>query len=218
MIAAGFQDIPIVALTMNKKLHEQPGNDLNFLEYVPKAVHGLCLYADAISEMYYATAVREVNKGEALALASELLDPLDRGLCRWTGKTVLARLRDAVARFNDIPTVDRDYPKVGIVGEIYVKYNDFANNHVAHWLMDQGIEVVVPSFLTFFLAWFVSADVRVKENLARRDLAWLVYNLLDGWIRSDLKQVDRIMTEFKLSPARSRRSGISPTRPDRSSA
>ena len=67
-----------------------------------------------------------------------------------------------MARFNDIPTVDRRYPKVGIVGEIYVKYNSFSNNHVAHWLMEQGIEVVVPDFLTFFLAWFVSANVRVQ--------------------------------------------------------
>ena len=64
--------------------------------------------------------------------------------------------RTPVARFNDIPTHDRRYPKVGIVGEIYVKYNSFSNNHVAEWLMEQGIEVVVPDFLTFFLSWFVS--------------------------------------------------------------
>ena len=138
---------------MNRKLHEQPGNDLNFLKYVPKALMA-CVYSDAIASMYYATAVREVNKARALALADELLDPLDRGVLPLERQAVLARLRDAVARFNDIPTLDRRYPKAGIVGEIYVKYNSFANNHVAQWLMEQGIEVVVPDFLTFFLAWF----------------------------------------------------------------
>ena len=177
-------------------MHEQPGNDLNYLKWVPKAVQA-CAFADSVLEMYYATAIREVNQGDAMALTSELLGILDRGQMPLDRKSMRARLRDAVARFNDIPTVDREYPKVGIVGEIYVKYSDFGNNHVARWLMDQDIEVVMPSFLTFFLAWFVSADVRVKEHLARRDLTWLAYNVLDRWIRSDVKQVDRIMTEFR---------------------
>jgi predicted nucleotide-binding protein (sugar kinase/HSP70/actin superfamily) len=196
MLAAGFDDVPIAALTANKKMHEQPGNDLDYLKWVPKAVQA-CAFADSVLEMCYATAIREVNKGDALALTSELLEVLDRGQLPLDRKTMRARLRDAVARFNDIPTFDRDHPKVGMVGEIYVKYSDFANNHVARWLMDQDMEVVMPSFLTFFLAWFVSADVRVKEHLARRDLTWLAYNVLDRWIRSDVKQVDRIMTQFR---------------------
>jgi predicted CoA-substrate-specific enzyme activase len=196
MIAAGYQDIPIVALTMNRKLHAQPGNDLNFLEYIPKALMA-CVYSDAIASMYYATAVREVNQGGALALADELLDPLARGVMPLERQAVLARLRDAVARFNDIPTMDRRYPKVGIVGEIYVKYNSFANNHVAQWLMEQGIEVVVPDFLTFFLAWFANANARVRENMARRDIAWLVYNLLEGRVQGVLNQSQAIMRGFK---------------------
>jgi predicted CoA-substrate-specific enzyme activase len=196
MIAAGFQDVPIVALTLNPKLHRQPGNNMNYLEYIPKAILA-CVFADAISTMYYATAIREVNKGETLALASEVLEPLDQGRLPLDKQTVLTRLRDAVARFNDIPTVDRPYPKVGIVGEIYVKYNAFSNNHVARWLMDQGIEVVVPDFLTFFLAWFVSSKVRVKENLAYRDLTWLIYQVLDWRVRSVLDEARQIMRGFK---------------------
>jgi predicted nucleotide-binding protein (sugar kinase/HSP70/actin superfamily) len=196
MIAAGFQDIPIIALTMNKKLHPQPGNNINFLDYLPRAVMA-CVYADAISSMYYATAIREVSKGEARALADELLDPLAQGVIPLDQPTVLARLREAVGRFNDIATVDGQYPKVGIVGEIYVKYNEFTNHQVAQWLMDQGMEVVVPSFLTFFLAWFVSVNVRVKENLARRDVSWLIYNLLGGRIRGVLDKVEGIMQGFK---------------------
>jgi predicted nucleotide-binding protein (sugar kinase/HSP70/actin superfamily) len=196
MIAAGFQDIPIIALTMNRKLHEQPGNDLNYLKYAPKAVLA-CVYADAISSMYYATAIREINKGAALALADELLEPLDRGVLPLERRSVLARLQDAVGRFNDIPTLDRPYPKVGIVGEIYVKYNSFSNNNVAQWLMEQGVEVVVPDFLTFFLAWFVSTNVRVRENMARRGIAWLVYNLLEGRVQGLLDQAEEIMKSFQ---------------------
>jgi predicted CoA-substrate-specific enzyme activase len=197
MIAAGFEDVPIVALTMNRKLHEQPGNNLNYLEYVPKALMA-CVYGDAISAMYYPTAIREVNKGEALALADELLEPLNRGAMPLDQQSVLARLRDAVGRFNDVPTNDRRYPKVGVVGEIYVKYNSFSNNQVAQWLMEHDVEVITPDFLTFFIAWFVSSKVWVRENLARRGIAArLVYNLLERRAQGIVGRAEEVTRGFK---------------------
>ena len=48
MVTAGFQDIPIVALTTNGQLHEQPGNNLNWLEFLPRALMA-CIFSDAIS-------------------------------------------------------------------------------------------------------------------------------------------------------------------------
>ena len=115
------------------------------------------------------------------------------------------------------PWIER-YPKVGIVGEIYVKYNSFSNNHVAQWLMEQGIEVVVPDFLTFFLAWFVSTNVRVKENMARRGIAWLIYNLLEGRVQGVLDQAEAIMRELQVSPAQPHDPARWPARRRRSSA
>jgi predicted CoA-substrate-specific enzyme activase len=197
MIAAGFQDVPIVALSVNRKLHEQPGNDISYLEYIPRALLA-CVYADAISAMYYATAIREVNSGQTLALANELLEPLDRGVMPLERQSVLARLRDAVARFNDIPTHDRRYPKVGVVGEIFVKYNTFSNNDVAQWLMEHEVEVVVPDFLTFFVSSLVSGKVLVREKLVRRGIAArLVYNLLERRAWGLLDQAERVMRGFK---------------------
>ena len=73
MLAAGFDDVPIAALTPDQKLHSQPGNDLNYVKYVPRAIQA-CVFADSVLEMYYATAIREVNAGDALALANELLE------------------------------------------------------------------------------------------------------------------------------------------------
>jgi predicted CoA-substrate-specific enzyme activase len=196
LLAAGYQDIPIVALTTSQKLVEQPGLELNMLEYVPKAFLAI-VYSDAISSYYHATAIREVNPGQALALADELLAPLSAGVLPLDQDTILARLREAVARFNDIPTVDRLFPRVGIVGEIYLKYNSFSNNYVARWLMSQGVEVVVPPFLEFFLGWFPSFPVRIKENLDRRGLAWLLAKFLEWRVQSVLDRVEEVSLGFK---------------------
>jgi predicted nucleotide-binding protein (sugar kinase/HSP70/actin superfamily) len=78
-----------------------------------------------------------------------------------------------VQDFNAIETNPGCHPRVGIVGEIYVKYNAFSNNHVAQWLMDQGLEVVMPSFFEFFDSGLVSSDHAVKTHI-KRDGQWLV--------------------------------------------
>ena len=103
-----------------------------------------------------------------------------------------------MARFNDIATQDRDYPKVGIVGEIYVKYNSFSNNHVAQWLMEQGVEVVVPNFLEFFLGLVCQHQCAGEgKPCKRRNRTWLLANLLERRVQGVLEQAEAIMADFK---------------------
>jgi predicted CoA-substrate-specific enzyme activase len=196
LVTAGFENIPVVALTTDKSLHEQPGFDLDYKRYVYKALMG-CTYADAISAMYYATAVRELHKGEALALANKHLVPLENGTLPLNRASVLETLGEVVADFNRVETKDRDYPKVGILGEIYVKYNSFSNNRVAQWLMDQEIEVTIPPLLEFFSGWFVSAGVQIRSNLKRLNILWLLALGLRRYVQGFLDDVAAVMGEFR---------------------
>jgi predicted nucleotide-binding protein (sugar kinase/HSP70/actin superfamily) len=196
LIATGFEDIPIVALTTDKSLHEQPGMNLNVAKYVHRALMA-AVYSDAISVLYHATAVREVNKGESMALANELLAPLERGELALNRASILGRLGTAVKTFNTIRTRNKDFPKVGIVGEIYVKFNSFVNNQVAQWLIEQEIEVVVPPFLEFFLGWFVSANERVRSHISQYDGGWLLANALEGYVQGFLDESEIVLQGFK---------------------
>ncbi len=196
LISAGYEQVPIVALTTNKKLHEQPGFDLNIRQYIYKAVV-TAVYADAIADMYYSTACREVHKGEALALANKYHKPLYDNTLKLTQENILKELEKIVAAFNAIETVDRPMPKVGIVGEIYVKYNDFSNNHVVQWLIDQGNEVVVPSLLEFFLGWFVTAGVQLKTNIKRPNILWLLARILEPYTDSFLQKAHAVLHDFR---------------------
>ena len=147
--------------------------------------------------MYHATAVREVNKGEAMSLADRFLAPLRNGKLplekrsSWIGCARPLRISTPSGHTTAICL------KVGIVGEIYVKFNDFVNNRVAQWLMDQDIEVVVPDFLEFFLGWFVSVNEKVRANMDRRGLAWLLANVLDKYVHGIEKEVAGVMSDFK---------------------
>ncbi len=196
LISAGHEDIPIVALTTNKKLYEQPGFDLNYRQYIYKAIMS-AVYTDAISDMYYATACREVNSGDALALTNKHFAPLYEGSLPLNQTSILETLEDVVSDFNAIETVDRDLPKVGIVGEIYVKYNNFSNNHVAEWLMERGHEVIVPSLLEFFLGWFVSPGVHIKSNIKRLSFVWMLTRFLEPYTKAFLDKSGEVLNQFR---------------------
>lgn len=196
LIAAGFENIPIVALTTDKSLHAQPGFDLDLKRYVYKALMG-AVYSDAIRAMYHATAIRELHKGEALALADKHLAPLESATLPLNKDSILETLKKVVADFNGLEAKERDYPKVGIVGEIYLKYNSFGNNRVALWLMDQEIEVTVPPFLEFFLGWFVGPNVRIQSNLGKRDILWLLALVIRRYAQAFLDGVEEVMKEFR---------------------
>jgi predicted nucleotide-binding protein (sugar kinase/HSP70/actin superfamily) len=86
---------------------------------------------------------------------------------------------------------------VGIVGEIYVKYNAFSNNNAAEWLIDQGIEVVMPTFLEFFASGVILDEQRGKGNLARHNLLRLLEQNKKKLLHNFLDEVHEIMKHYR---------------------
>lgn len=62
--------------------------------------------------------------------------------------------REIVEDFDAIPITDEKKPKVGIVGEILVKFAPAANNHLVELLESEGAEAVVPDLLDFMFYCF----------------------------------------------------------------
>jgi predicted nucleotide-binding protein (sugar kinase/HSP70/actin superfamily) len=197
VVAAGFEDVPVVTLSTNlQSLNEQPGFEFNVREYMYKAILSMA-FTDAISDMFYSTVVRELRQGDAQRVADRHLNAFMEGRIRIERGALLEALDHAVAEFNAVEVDDRHYPKVGIVGEIYVKYNAFSNNHAAQWLMDQGVEVVMPTFLEFFAGGIILTENRVKTNLARRNWTWLLALLAKKVLLGYLEQVNDVMKRYR---------------------
>jgi predicted nucleotide-binding protein (sugar kinase/HSP70/actin superfamily) len=174
LVAAGYEQVPVVTLTTSLSvLNDQPGLQFNRADYVYKASLGM-MFNDALSEMYHSTIIREVHKGETQAVADKYLKLFMDGTIPVTKTAILEWLGSAVRDFNAIETRPGNHPRVGIVGEVYVKYNAFSNNHVARWLMDQELEVVMPGFFEFFDGAMVSLTNGVKTDVKKRDALWLV--------------------------------------------
>ncbi len=176
LVAAGFENVPVVTFSTNlnlTSLNDQPGFEFKTRDYIYKAAIGM-MFNDALSDMYHSTLIREKHKGETQAVADKYLNWFMDGTIPVAKSALLEWLERAVQDFNAIETVPGYHPRVGIVGEIYVKYNAFSNNHVAKWLMDQGLEVVMPTFFEFFDGGLVSSDHAVKTYVQKRNSKWLI--------------------------------------------
>jgi predicted nucleotide-binding protein (sugar kinase/HSP70/actin superfamily) len=186
----------VTLATSLKSFNDQPGVQFNVREYAYKAAISM-MFTDALSELYYATAIRETRPGEARKTADKYLNPLNDGTITITRQALFNTLAKAVDDFNAIPTTDQNFPKAGIVGEIYVKYNTFSNNDVAQWLMGQGIEVVLPPMLEFFSGGLISIVNGVRTHVKRPDALWLLSFLGRRLIDNFLGNVGEIMAGFR---------------------
>lgn len=197
LIAAGFENVPVVTISTSMQvLNDQPGFKFNTKAYMYRALISMA-FTDALSDMYYSTVTREKNKGDAKRVADRYLSAFMEGEIPTEKKAILDALRRVVTEFNSIEVEDRHYPQVGIVGEIYVKYNAFSNNNATEWLIDQGIEVVMPTFLEFFASAIILVEQKVKKNLARHDLLWLLALLGKKLLHNFMDEVHEIMKNYR---------------------
>jgi predicted CoA-substrate-specific enzyme activase len=171
LVAAGFGQVPVITIsTKLATINRQPGFRLNLADYLYKALLGM-VFTDGLSALYHATAAREQHAGDAQMLADRCLAPFNAGTLPLTRAAIFAALRQAVVDFNHVGANAERRPQVGIVGEVYVKYNRFVNHDLARWLMSQGLEVNLPPLLSFFLGAYVGYRAGVEARIRQAD--WL---------------------------------------------
>lgn len=154
MIKAGFGKIPVVSLNLSGL--ERSGLVLT-PSIIRKAVSAV-IYGDMLMLLRNQTIAYEQNPGDTKRLTERWLSALSRQLRQHRGlgtREIRENLTAIAADFAAIPA-DRSVRrvKVGIVGEIYVKFSDLANNNLESFLLDQGCEVSVPGLLGFLLYCF----------------------------------------------------------------
>jgi predicted nucleotide-binding protein (sugar kinase/HSP70/actin superfamily) len=162
MAEAGFAAVPVLGMGFVEK---SKGLGINWRKLLP-VVLAAVLYADCISKFHHAAAVREKMPGLAGMLTDKYLrlavSFLERGDCNG-----LYELLEKAAQEYDDAVNDDVLPKAGVVGEIYLKLNSFANRSASEWLMNRGVEVVPPGLLPFFMQSFVNRSANVALNLKR---------------------------------------------------
>ncbi len=158
---AGFSHIPVISLNPNG-METNPGFRLS-VGLLKRAMQSF-LYGDILMRCLYRMRPYEVEKGSAdrlhLVWQQKAIDTLINPRPEYSHK---ALCRAMVEAFDALPVDEsRPKPRVGIVGEILVKYMPLANNNLVALLEKEGAEVVVPDFLDFFYVGAFGSQYRVK--------------------------------------------------------
>ena len=150
---SGHENVPVISLSVAGGLDESnPGFNILKPEILVGAVYAL-LYGDLIMQTLYRVRPYEVGPGSADALYHECMADAKKvittsmaprdfyGLCQRT-----------IDAFDGLPLEnDRSKPRVGVVGEILVKFHPTANNQVVRVIESEGCEANVPGLVDFFL-------------------------------------------------------------------
>ncbi len=146
---AGLSHIPVISLNANG-MESNPGFKMT-PGLLLDAAHAL-VYGDLLMRCLYRVRPYEKVKGSANALHNKwkkiATEQIVNKKCKLGYKDVC---RGIVEDFDNLP-IDEDLkkPRVGVVGEILVKYMPLANNHLVELLEREGAEAVVPDMLDFF--------------------------------------------------------------------
>ncbi len=197
MVKAGFEHVPVVAITLAKgNLNYQPGFTPDKKKIIINGVTGL-LFGDALANMYFSTAPREKVRGTA----KELVDKYNRIISEpHKGNNLtflLDTLTSAVKEFNSVEVMDRKIPKIGVVGEVYVKNNPFGNNYIVDKLVDEGFEIIMPPLINMFIQWFVNVNVKHELLIDEKFIAGNLTYLLEKYFNHTENKFRKIMNRYR---------------------
>ena len=177
---AGFEQVPVISFNL-VGMEKNAGFKLT-IPMVEKLLKGV-VYGDLLQKMLTKNRVYEINKGETKALFDLWLKKCKTLVDNSTTKQFKQSIYDIV---NDFEKIELDTsvekPKVGIVGEVLIKYHPFGNNFVADLLEKEGGEVILPDFMGFvkFMATHkITFNNLLKINKTSSKISKLAINLVN---------------------------------------
>ena len=156
---AGYGYVPVVGLSAqgiekNSGFSFTPG-------LLNKAVQAI-VYGDVFMRTVYHTRPYEVKPGSVNKLHRQWDAKCKRDIAKGNFYTFQKNIRGIIRDFDRIPLKNIKKPRVGIVGEILVKFLPDANNHLVELLEREGAEAVVPDLLDFFMYSFYNSNFKYR--------------------------------------------------------
>ena len=174
---AGMGQIPVVS--MSAGIEKNPGLKIN-LKMAHRAIQAL-IYGDVFMRVLYKTRPYEAVPGSANALHEKWRAIAQRAVRNGNKSEFKKNIRQIIKEFDELPLKDIEKPRVGIVGEILVKFLPLANNYLVELLEAEGAEAVCPDLLDFFMYSLYNANFKA-EYLGKKKSSAHINNFLISYL------------------------------------
>ena len=197
---AGFENVPVISFNV-VGMEKMPGFKITapLVERLLKMV----VYADLLQKMLTKNRAYEVNKGETQKLFDEWMSKCKKLLEKSTMKEFKQSIYDIV---NDFEKIELDTsipkPKVGIVGEVLIKYHPFGNNFVADKLEEEGAEVILPDFMGF-IKFIATHKITFNELIKTGSMKASIF-------KTAIKLIDLLEKDVRIALSNSKKGYLMP--------
>lgn len=192
-----FPQVPVISLNFSglekeRSLPLSAGLALDMLASV--------FYGDLLMNLYNQTKPYENYPNQVDTIQSNCVKYLGK-LCKSSAKYL--RLKSTyeyiVNQFKEVKIPEKKKVKVGIVGEIFVKYSPLANNHLVDFLIKEGTQPVVPSLTEFLLYTIVNGQVDHKYY-SRHKYTHGVYNIVYKFLTKRINIMNKVLVDNGFEP------------------
>ena len=190
----GYGQIPVISLSV-QGIEKNEG-----FKFTPallvRALQGV-IYGDLFMRVLYRVRPYEKVKGSANHLYEVWKKRCIKSLEKARYGEFKKNIRGIIHDFDKLPITDEKKPRVGIVGEILVKFLPDANNHLVELLEEEGAEAVMPDLLDFMFYSFYNSNFKAEylgKSAKAAKLCNMAISALEayrGFLRKELERSDR---------------------------
>lgn len=188
-LKAEFPQVPVMSLNFSGL---EKGNGMKItIKLLIKLVYAI-FYGDLIMSFYNQTRPYEVNAGESIAIREKCVEYIKHQFNNNHYKKLSKNTRMIITLFKSISVTDKNKIKVGIVGEIYVKYSPLGNSHLEEFLLDENCEPVVPSLMDFILYCIVN-NINDAKLYGKNKFLAIIYKFVYRYVYNKQKKLIKLI-------------------------
>lgn len=162
---AGMEQIPVISANLSG-LESNPGFKITY-SLAKKVVIG-AMYGDLFMRVLYRVRPYEKTKGSANALYKSWVEKCQKNVENGSMREFKKNVYQIVKEFDELELLDIQKPRVGLVGEILVKFHPTANNQIVDIIEAEGGEAVMPDLIDFFQYCFYNTRFEYEHFDAKK--------------------------------------------------
>ena len=197
---AGFSNIPVISFNV-VGMEKMPGFKITFS--LAERLLKMVVYGDLLQKVLMKNRPYEIHKGETQALFDTWMEKCKILISKSSMKEFKQSIYDIV---NDFEKIELDTsvekPKVGVVGEVLIKYHPYGNNFIAEKLEEEGAEVILPDFMGFVK--FMATHKITFNTLLKTD------GKKAAIFKAAIKLIDILEKDLRLALASSKKDYLPP--------
>ncbi len=196
---AGFPNVPVVSFNI-VGMEKANGFKIN-TKMIEKMLKGV-LYGDLLQKLLYKNRAYEIQKGET----QKKFDDWMKKCKKLVANSTLSGFKKSIYEIvNDFEKIELDLskkkPKVGIVGEVLIKYHPFGNNYIVDVLEQEGAEVVSPDFmgfLKFICTHKITNNILLNTDKTKSAIFKIVLKLISLLEKDNVKALKNSKKDYLL--------------------